>query len=36
MRTLKSTYVTDYHSRILAPTGRIDIPYFMNELMKGL
>lgn len=35
MRTLKSTYVTDYHSRILAPTGRIDIPYFMKELMKG-
>ena len=36
VRKLKTTYVTDYHSRILAPTGRIDIPYFMQEMMKGL
>jgi hypothetical protein len=35
VRKLKTTYVTDYHSRILAPTGRIDIPYFMQEMMKG-
>jgi len=35
VRKLKTTYVTDYHSRILAPTGRIDIPYFMKEMMKG-
>ncbi len=34
-RTVKSRYVTDYHSRVLAPTGRIDIPYFMKEMMKG-
>lgn len=35
VRKLKSTYVTDYHSRILSPTGRVDIPYFMQEMMKG-
>ncbi|NTU60566.1 MAG: hypothetical protein HGA98_05865 [Deltaproteobacteria bacterium] len=35
VRRLKATYVTDYHSRILSPTGRIDIPYFMQEMMKG-
>ena len=35
VKKLKTTYVTDYHSRILAPTGRIDIPYFMQEMMKG-
>lgn len=34
-RKLKTTYVTDYSSRILAPTGRIDIPYFVKEMMKG-
>lgn len=34
-RKLKTTYITDYHSRILAPTGRIDVPYFMREMMKG-
>lgn len=34
VRKLKSTYVTDYHSRILSPTGRIDIPFFMQEMMK--
>lgn len=34
-RKLKTTYVTDYHSRVLAPTGRIDLPYFMKEMMKG-
>lgn len=33
MLKLKSTYVTDYHSRILAPTGRIDLPFFMKEMM---
>lgn len=35
VRKLKTTYVTDYHSRILSPTGRIDLPYFMQEMMKG-
>lgn len=33
MLKLKTTYVTDYHSRILAPTGRIDLPIFMKEMM---
>ncbi len=36
MVRLKGTYVTDYHSRILAPTGRIDLPYLMREMMAGL
>jgi hypothetical protein len=35
VRKLKTTYVTDYSSRVLAPTGRIDIPYFMKNMMKG-
>ena len=30
---LKANYVTDYHSRILAPTGRIDLPIFMKEML---
>ena len=33
MLKLKGTYVKDYHSRILAPTGRIDLPNFMKEMM---
>ena len=33
MVRLKGTYVKDYHSRILAPTGRIDLPYLMKEMM---
>ena len=33
-RTLKNKYATDYSSRILAPTGRIEVPYLMNEMMK--
>lgn len=32
---LTSTYVTDYSSRILAPTGRIELPYILNKMMKG-
>jgi hypothetical protein len=34
-RTLKSKYVTDYSSRILAPTGRIEVPYLLTEMMKN-
>jgi formylmethanofuran dehydrogenase subunit C len=34
-RVLTSNYVTDYSSRILAPTGRIDLPFIMGEMMKG-
>jgi hypothetical protein len=29
-RTLKTQYVTDYQSKILAPTGRVELPYFMK------
>lgn len=36
LKKLKSRYVTDFQSRILAPTGRIDIPYFMNKVMASL
>ncbi len=35
VRTLKKDYGTDYSSRILAPTGRIEVPYIMREMMKG-
>jgi hypothetical protein len=34
MRTLKNDFATDYSSRILAPTGRIEVPYLMKEMMK--
>jgi hypothetical protein len=34
VRTLKNEYATDYGSRILAPTGRIEVPYLMSEMMK--
>jgi hypothetical protein len=34
VRTLKKQYITDYSSRILAPTGRIEVPYLMREMMK--
>jgi hypothetical protein len=33
---LRDKFVTDYHSRILAPTGRIDLPHFMAAMLKGL
>ncbi len=32
---LISKYVTDYSSRILAPTGRIELPYLLGKMMKG-
>ncbi len=35
-RTLKSRYVQDYQSRILAPTKRLELPYFMKKLTAGL
>ena len=35
VRALKRHYATDYSSRILAPTGRIEVPYIMGEMMKG-
>jgi hypothetical protein len=34
-RTLKSKYVMDYQSRILAPTHRVELPYFIKGLTAG-
>jgi len=34
-RTLKKSYATDYSSRILSPTGRIEVPFLMGEMMKS-
>lgn len=34
-KILASNYVTDYSSRILAPTGRIELPYLLEKMMKG-
>lgn len=35
VRRMKKNYATDFSSKILAPTGRIEIPFFMKEMMKG-
>jgi hypothetical protein len=35
-RTLKSKYVMDYQSRILAPTRRVEVPYLVRGLTAGL
>jgi hypothetical protein len=35
MLRLKGTYVQDYHSRILAPTGRVDLPNLMSAMMAN-
>jgi len=35
-RTMKSRYVMDYQSRILAPTRRVELPYFIKGLTAGL
>jgi hypothetical protein len=35
VRTLKKEYATDYNSRILAPTGRIEVPSMVSQMMKG-
>lgn len=32
---LIDTYVSDYHCRILAPAGRVDLPHFLKEMMAG-
>ena len=34
VKKLKNEFATDYTSRILASTGRIDLPYLMSEMMK--
>jgi len=35
VRRLKTHYATDYGSKILAPTGRIEVPSMVSEMMKG-
>lgn len=35
VRRLKKYYGTDYSSKILAPTGRIEVPSLVGEMMKG-
>jgi len=35
VRRLKKYYATDYNSKILAPTGRIEVPSMVSEMMKG-
>ncbi len=35
VRTMKKNYATHFSSKILAPTGRVEIPFFMKEMMKG-
>lgn len=35
VRKLKKDLITDYSSRILAPTGRIEVPYLMREMLKS-
>ena len=35
-RKLKSKYVSDYQSRILAPTRRVELPYLVKSLTAGL
>ncbi len=34
-RTLKKTYTTHFNSRILSPTGRVEVPYLIKNMMKG-
>jgi hypothetical protein len=34
VRTLKNNFATDFSSKILAPTGRVEVPYLMSEMMK--
>ena len=35
-RTLKSKYVSDYQSRILCPTKRVEVPYLIKGMTAGL
>lgn len=35
VRSLKKKYATDYSSRILAPTGRIEVPSLVSQMLKG-
>ena len=34
-RTLKKQYTINFSSRILSPTGRVEVPYLIKGMMKG-
>ncbi|HMB30922.1 MAG TPA: hypothetical protein VKN82_03775 [Desulfohalobiaceae bacterium] len=34
IRTIREKHVTDYSSRILAPTGKIEVPYLTDSMLK--
>jgi hypothetical protein len=36
MRELKSKYIMNFQSRILAPTRKVELPYFIKSMTKGL
>ena len=36
MRELKSKYIMNFQSRIMAPTRRVEIPYFIKSMTTGL
>lgn len=36
MRQVKSRYIMNYQSRIMAPTRRVEMPYFIKNLTGGL
>jgi hypothetical protein len=36
MRELKSKYIMNFQSRILAPTRKVEIPYFIKNMTMGL
>ncbi|MCX5811322.1 MAG: hypothetical protein NT178_02080 [Proteobacteria bacterium] len=36
MRQLKSKYIMNFQSRIMAPTRRVEIPYFIKGLTEGI
>ena len=35
MKTLKNKYATDYSSRVLASTGRVETPYLVSQMLKN-
>ena len=35
MMELKNNYATDYDSKILSPTGRVEVPHLIGERMKN-
>lgn len=35
IRTIRIKHVTDYSSRVLAPTGKIEIPYLTDSMLKN-